>query len=299
MKLKNTTSIRLKEYALLAGSVLAGLDVNGEIVYVNPEPDDTLQFNGDFAYIDLDSDGYDDYLFNLYKHNVVTSYDYNSHYEVQLAVRPQGLADNAVAGSYFVTGSVMYNFHDVYVPYLIPDNYPIDFMISFQDAGFQVMGYFVIDSAGNHEMFKGNWNSEHHDVYLGIRFYAVDHNLHYGWIRCSVIGSLDAFIIHDFAFEGIPEKSIRTGDMTGTATSDIQAINWISVSTNGSELSIQIDQHIQNTVELNIYDLNGRLISNTSHNPGNHQLHLDAPTGTYIVTAITSDKQFTQKIMIN
>ncbi|MBX7164669.1 MAG: T9SS type A sorting domain-containing protein [Saprospiraceae bacterium] len=298
MKLKNTTAYKLKDYTLLAGTVLAGFKSNGEIVYVNPEPDDTLQFNGDFAYIDLDLDAYPDYLFNLSKHHVVTSYSYNSTYKINLSVKPQGLDGNAVAGSFFTVGSVMYSSFQTYRPYQIPHDYPIDFMLSFQDNLFQVMGFIEIDSIGNLLEAGGHWNSEHHEVYLGVRFYAADNNRHYGWIRCSVLGNLDAFIIHDFAFESVPDSRIYTGDLTGTNIQSAQVSDWITIYSAQSGIHINIDQQINDPVSVEVYDLSGKCIAKQSLANGEHLMQADYPAGSFIVRATVGDKIYTKDVII-
>ncbi len=72
--------------------------------------------------------------------------------------------------------------------------------------------------------------------FMGVRFDAAD-GTHYGWVRMSVLADFPAAIIHDWAYETVPGRSILTRSPTTHFVSPTGAhihpfTNWTDAATN-------------------------------------------------------------------
>lgn len=70
---------------------------------------------------------------------------------------------------------------------------------------------FIISSAdnGQQKQFSGPWIARQN--YLAIQF-RVNNRVHYGWVRLSNTGGKEQVLIHDFAYNNVPEQEIRAGE---------------------------------------------------------------------------------------
>ena len=89
-------------------------------------------------------------------------------------------------------------------------------------------------AAGGIPTGSGPWNGTE-PGFMGVRFHAAD-GTHYGWIRLSVYDEFPGIVIHDWAYETVPDRGIVAGTMlhyvspTGHHLSPYT--NWTDAATN-------------------------------------------------------------------
>lgn len=291
-------NLHLKEYSLLASALLSGLKGYSDIVYTNPEPDGVLEFNDDVAYIDMDASGTVDVEFHVGRAFCATEY-YQTIYSVNFNLQIPNTMYNRVAGSFFTIGDVMYSSFQTYRPYAIPVNYLIGPVLSFQDNHWQLLAYLQEDLDGNLLDAAGKWYPQQEEQFIGLHFTSVDGLRHYGWIRCTMVDTLQKFIIHDFAYEDIPELPIRTGQTSGTLVSihDLKSSAEVFAANNTIYINLNTEQ-LSDDHRVDIYDISGARIHTEMLNTPNTEIHLNAPTGTYLVTISNQHTQFTRNIIL-
>jgi len=139
---------------------------------------------------------------------------------------------NQIAG----TSTIQYEYYGVeYIfhhPFLIFSNELIDENLEFQDWFYQSMAFkSYVDNGTNIANSGDFWFPNESEKFLGVRFVDEDDKLHYGWTRCSIIDSAEGLIIHDYANEVEPNKSIEAG-----STVSYVGVNNLNVANNNFQI---------------------------------------------------------------
>ena len=132
--------------------------------------------------------------------------------------------------------------------------------------------------------------------YMGVRIQDGSDTL-YGWVRLDIPAGVKSFTVKDFAFNTIPQKSIKAGQ---TLVSDIPGDdkNPLNVYTFGNKLIISTP--VQYDYYIEIIDMSGRIIKKTNTGSSHTIFSInDLSTGFYIVNIQNDMVNFRKKIFIN
>lgn len=185
MKKKHLNLIKLKQYSVLAGCVIAASGTaKGQIVYTDVSPDYNSLPQFCFPF-DLNNDGSAEYELCS-----MLSWGYwGENSSIYLGGGSNQLAFISELPGAFEQG----------------------------DTINELLDWGSVDSyllAWRHDSFLGgNWLNQI-SKYVAVRF-SVDGAEHYGWIRLSIMTGVVYFkvVIHDYAYESTPETMITAGDI--------------------------------------------------------------------------------------
>lgn len=294
----------LMEYSCMAGVFLSfNSKTSAQVIYTDLEPDIELQFNGETAFIDMDNDGTNDFAF------LKTSGGYYHYWTSATSTGVYRFRHGIWAGPEYIFNEIAarsvthgsYGGSTDYFPYAFEFGILINELISFQNAGFQLLGsgfyQTVIDSEHWADRF-GSWNPDVINNFLGVRFKSTDDCMHYGWIRCTTADSTKRLIIHDYAFETACEHPIEAGSLSSYVDIQNQA-NDFNATVYSFNKNIYIHTEIFQNAELIICDLSGKHIINSILQSSYETIGMtNYPSGVYFVTLIQEGHRFDKKVFI-
>lgn len=279
--------------------ILCSDSSNAQAVYTNIEPDIEIQFDGETAVVDIDGNGTID--FEFLKTSATTSFTAGTltltHYLRRFWAGP-AIETNEIAGIMVTHGA---GYGTTYFPYALAFSDEVGNDLSFQNWGFQVLGSGFYDSNGIWHYDLGKWSPDIDSAYLGIHFLGADDCMHYGWMRCSMVDSVDRFIIHDCAYESKCNTTILAGDTIGdTVTVNMDEVIVFNplVYSFGKTLYVKTDEP-WTSADILVYDLSGKLIHDDKIINQFTQIELNQKKGIYLVELIAGENKFTKKIYIN
>lgn len=290
----------LQQYAGMAGVLLLLYDnSNAQAIYSDLDPDIVLQFDNETAGVDMDNDG--DYDFAFLKSSYYWTDSFYSDYEFRhvLWCGPYGFSGNEIAGTYHTNGS---GGGITYRPYALDINISINDSLSFQYAGYQLLGvgfYKLVGSIWSWNYGPAFWSPGKDSSYLGIRFIDNESCRHYGWIRCSTVDSAKTLIIHDYAYESKCETGIAAGDMIGDTTVFIDELFELKVNVYSFGKTVYIQMTNFTGFKLEIWDLQGQIVIKQHLTEENSKINMELyPTGIYAIGLTKGDQKFIEKLII-
>jgi len=271
---------KLTGYSTMASAfIAAGSNANAQVVY-NDIDDETIE-SGDLFMIDIDGNGIDDFIFHL-DENTALGWSFarvigvSTYYVI-------GGPSNAVAG---YTGSVVshasaFNSGDPIGPGL-------DFLYNSTYFGAPLNQGFLAS------IYLGTSNGQFANVtdkYLGIQF-AIDGNIHYGWMRLDVTVDPVEITIKDVAYDATAETAIQAGaglvpvqnflsDDDLTVYSFGSAINIIVKDLDADKGTVEVYNSSGQIVYSNALDMNGMNISLNNTASGNYTVCIFANDAVY------------------
>lgn len=288
----------IPQYTCMAIAFLAIQNIQAEVIYTDVDPDILLDDNGEVSALDMDLNGTIDFAFLKNIGAYYTDWGSELKYFTALRCGPQ-IMENEVAGSYFTVGSAMYSSYITERPYALPENFDVDIMLSFQNDGYQLMAKRVFNEDGDLINFGGKWWPEKTNAYIGVHFLDAAEQYHYGWIRVTVSDSTENLIIHDYAYELIPETGIKTGSLISTPISSQPVKDNINIYCDGSVINIIATQSGNSgPILFELFDIEGKRILSKEQLQDIVQIHPDLPTGTYIVKCTVNGEISTKKIVL-
>jgi len=295
----------IKTYSAFACAFLINANTQAEVEYTDIEPDIILDADFESDGVDMDNNGTIDFAFLNFSY----PWYYNPWYSFieRIFVGPYGTPLNEVAG----TGSLFY------FPYAIEFGNFIDFPLSFQNYGFQIMAWykFISLETGSGEIvtftgYGGEWYPEKLDHYLGVHFIDENADYHYGWIRCDVKDEGRTLIIKDYAYEKFIEHEIIAGDTIGympfgydsaainPATGIENALTVVQVYSFEKSIYIQLAV-IMPKAQVSVYDLTRKEIYTSELTNLSTVIPVNAPKGMYFVEIIAEEGRFTKKVYLD
>lgn len=293
----------IKEYLVLTSAFLSiNNSSRAQVIYNDIDPDIVLDENDEYAYLDLDSNSEIDFGF-LRGYALFTTLTYYGSPGANFTRTVQWvggyISGNIIAGSNESFSEPYGGSFSRYYPYALGISESIPGDLSFQNWGYQRMGFksFINDGIPWNE--GGNWFPEQTDKYLGVRFVDSDDNNHFGWIRCSVLDSADVLIIKDFAYESEPDKPIMAGDPLYTIdTSDTNRPD-VTVYSFNSDIYIQVND-LSFNYQVKIFNNLGQLIREEEITELNSVIALNnVAMGNYFVEVVSGDRKIVEKVFIN
>jgi hypothetical protein len=282
----------LNSYSALAGVFLAGAGAaNAQFLYVDLDPDVTVDMSNSPFNLDMNGDQIDDFKFEV---NTITGS--STMYYGLLNFTYSGVA----AGATGLNGSV--------VGYFSTSQSMNAVSALSNGVGIEVQS-FVPDGmlAGNVDvvftgMYSGSYTnvgfgnfSDVTDGYMGVSF-DVGGNTHYGWIRLSIPMSSDVITIKDYAFNEMPGGAISAGQIVGLEEVSIE--NKVHFITTLDQTIVNITPDLIGA-ELTVTDISGKSVSTEKISDLNTTIgHSDLNAGIYIVSVNHMEESMSKKIYI-
>ena len=276
-KLKN----RILKYSALTSSVIAlPFDTDAQIVYEDLN-DFILTTPGNFFEVDLNSDLNNDFKLTIFNSVLSGTQSYGPYAGIPFINTVDGALVNGSNTGSFVTVSSnpaalnysnIINSSDTFDPNI--DDLATHATISYQ-------GYGMVSN-----VYSGNW-SDQQNKYLGLKF-TDGANSHYGWLRLSVSKTADTIIVHDYAYNSIPNQGIQAGQ---TFINSIEE-NSTEANIHYYQNSLYIKREDQSTEQLEIYSLDGKLIFEKQLDSTFETISMnEIPKGIYLVKVGNSVKK--------
>jgi hypothetical protein len=217
---------QLANYSAMAGAfILLNENADAQIIYHDIEPDTVLSEDDEIYYLDMDMDG--EFNFYLYKQSFSAITEYGIATAVTIGIVGYSANDD-IAASYGLTSLNSTHTTSFFAPYAFYEGESINNALEFHGGSDMAHLQDSYDAGGG----WGNWFPDTEDKYLGVRFKGVDEEIHYGWIRCSVVDDY-VLIIKDYAYNATPDAPIIAG-----ATLLVPAVTaWIDVTDIGDNIS--------------------------------------------------------------
>jgi len=259
--------INIAQYALFAQTfLLIAKESSAEVIYNNIDPDIILDTTFETCTLDLNFDGTLDFMFLNWKYQFTTiTWSGNASNSYVKYVQWAGgywNPENKLAGQYYVDHEYYGVEYWFYYPFALETNELISEKLEFQDWFFQSLAFKSYDGYYADHIFAsgGYWFPSVSEQFLGVRFQDNEEQIHYGWIRCSVIDSAEGLIIHDFAYETEIEHPILAGSMESYV--DVQnSVNNDSYQVYAFNKTIYIvADEVNPTTTYTIYSIDGKML---------------------------------------
>jgi hypothetical protein len=286
----NTTKKKdiLLKYSAAAGAFLAAGAVNGQIQYVDVNPDVVLDNTTPQYDMDLDGDLTNDFGFAV----TTFSFTYGAYNIGGSAAAVAIGSGNSVAGSISTTSSGSTTFN--VVP--ITAGNPIDANNTWTNGGsYQsalLAGNLSIVSfsypLGSFGGFSGN------DIHLGVQFQSGG-NTTYGWIRMDVLPDGSQITIKDYAYN-IADLTINAGQTVGIE--DVALDSKVHFKTFLDKAVVNVTPDLFGG-EISIVDMSGRVLSTVAINDVNTEVSYEGVNaGIYMLVANFESGSTSKKVYI-
>lgn len=293
MKKTTGSNKKLIQYAASAAAFLLVNDASATIIYTDLDPDGIIGGEGAEITLDINADGNDDFTFIVYSYaGTFTYYGSPISFDVKVA-GAEALDNNQFLGS-IVT---MSGYTNVYIPTLAPgeginndDNF---------EGGYGSLAVIVNASLYGFPVytFEGGAWLDTDMQFMGFRI-SVDKDYFYGWMRVSVNDEASQLTVHDYAYEDEANKAI----FTGSTASDI-AVNPLTgteVYSSGQNLVVNLPSAITTPVDLELFDLEGKLILQISQVIGSNTINCEGfAGGNYIVRLTDPNMSYNKQVHIS
>jgi hypothetical protein len=180
---------------LATTALMSSVAADAQIVYVDLNPDFSAGWSSMGTHdVDLNNDGIFDFTFE--NHFNLTSFNPqhgSSAYANWIVLNPH--AGNSAGLNPLDSG--------VQVNSTLSDLFSAAFTLAFCGQ--------VADEFGTTFQYSGAWRDQY-EKFMGVRF-IIKGEPHYGWIRLSVNSHANNYILHDYAYEIMPDLAIAAGDI--------------------------------------------------------------------------------------
>ncbi|MBP8915851.1 MAG: T9SS type A sorting domain-containing protein [Chitinophagales bacterium] len=293
------TKFHIEEYSAFAVCfLLLQTESSAEAVYSDIIPDTLIDFDWETFGIDMNNDGVVDFALLKRSFSFLETTYWSSYITSHLCIFYAGpqVFGNMIAGKRVIL-SPSYGGFTVYHPYALAEDVLINEDLDFQFAGYQELAYVYRGEYSSYADNGGNWFPEVLDHYLGIYFKDTMNCYHYGWIRLDVKDSGRELVIKDFAYETECDHPIVAGDTISYV--DVEDENKLDAVVYSFENTIYINVSELQKLEIDIYDLTGRLIYSKIMTDRIFSIKLNQPTGYYIINLSSDSKKYSKKIFID
>ncbi|HMZ88245.1 MAG TPA: T9SS type A sorting domain-containing protein [Chitinophagales bacterium] len=307
MKKSFTTGLSRKNlaaYSSMAGTfLLLHTSAQGQVGYTDLDPDETLN-PLDVYDLDMDNNGDIDFTFNFTTFTLPDFFYTVAYHSVYfdglfnvMKIYPTP-GNGVVAYPLSTTGGATLAYAEA-----LNAGADIDGGQAFYTNSAIYMGAFlsVKDYPGvgsNYQFYTfGAWPGKT-GKFVGVRFEG-DGNEYYGWVRVSVNNDDLEITIDDYAYLSTPETAIEAGQLP-TAIHNIDP-SQLNVYANGNIINIGVNELNTTSADVNVYDIQGRVVYSNGLNMSGMQITLDAvATGTYTVKITTAEgANYAKRVLIN
>lgn len=270
---------KLAAYSAMAGAFVAvSSDANAAVVYTDIEDVDVAL--GEAYELDMDNDGYTDFLM-VAASNTAGTWTY-AYVIGNLEAYGYGGPDNMIIG---YTGA--------YLPYgsALASGDAIG-----EDAGFisNAINYGVLASIFGGATYGPFANTT--DAYLGVQF-AIDGDVHYGWVRLDVSVGPVEFTVKDYAYDDVAGTEILAGadDVNVATLTEAQ----VSAYSYGNTINVIVKDAQAGIENVRVFDLNGKAVYSARVADNNLSITLDnVATGLYTIQLTGTEGSYSKQMYI-
>lgn len=282
---KNLTGSKLKAYSAMAAALTAGAasSLSAEVVYT--DIDDVTIGLGEAFELDIDGDGTMDFIFaasSLTGSN--GTWSFGSAFGSNTALGIGGPSNQMVGtvGPYYPYGSAL-NAGELINADASFLSYPSLSNQAVLASNFYGATYGNFPGAG--------------PKFLGVKFDIGGTN-HFGWVRVESDISEVFITIMDYAYENTAEAGIEAGATVSVGVNEL-ASGSVNIYSFGSVVNVINNKNIAD-VNVNIYDLTGKLVVSQKLNNSSAQIDLSAfATGNYVVAIESAEGTMNKEVYIN
>jgi hypothetical protein len=282
---------KLAQFTAVAGAVIAGSNVNAQIVYQDINPDVVVNIANPNYALDFNNDAIPDVGFGVAQISGSTSYSgiqftYQGTYAGVSAggggvqVTPTGSATSTMSSNIaplnngaLVSGAAMFSSGGI-----LAGDITITIPLLGQTYPYQL----------------GEWLGVT-DKFLGVKFTAGV-NTHFGWVRLDVSAGADAITIKDYAFNATPNGSINAGQMVGL--DDLSMDEKVTVRSAFDEAMVNVTPDlIGSTIEM--FSMTGQKVHSMPIEDVNTVIKFDGiETGIYTISVQSSEDAVNKKVYV-
>ena len=253
-------SKRLLQYGVMSVAALGAADVNGQVVYTDVDPDETLA-QGDAFIIDVTGGGT----------------EFNLNNPAGLGGGPAAIITPSAGGAFvgITAGGFEY-------PAVLAEGDVIDGAAGYTAAGVRGdLNYYGCAYSNS------QWCGNIVDGYLGITF-QFDGNTHYGWIRMNTdVGGSNVITVKDYAFNATPDTAIEAGD-DGALSLEDNTIEGFTSFVSNDILTLKARTTIESVT---IHNISGQELISRKLSNATELIDLSAlSAGVYIATVSVEGK---------
>lgn len=282
---------KLAQFTAVAGAVIAGSNVNAQIVYQDINPDVVVNIANPNYALDFNNDAIPDVGFGVAQISGSTSYSgfqftYQGTYAGVSAsgggvqVTPTGSATSTMSSNIaplnngaLVSGAAMFSSGGI-----LAGDITITIPLLGQTYPYQL----------------GEWLGVT-DKFLGVKFTAGV-NTHFGWVRLDVSAGADAITIKDYAFNATPNGSINAGQMVGL--DGLSMDEKVTVRSAFDEAMVNVTPDlIGSTIEM--FSMTGQKVHSMPIEDVNTVIKFDGiETGIYTISVQSSEDAVNKKVYV-
>lgn len=256
---------KLTAYSAMAGAFVAvSADANATIVYT--DIDDVTVEVGDAYALDLDNNGYPDFLMAAAA-NSAGNWTWN--YVIgNLSSYGYGGPSNMVVG---YSGAIL--------PYgsALAEGDLIGPSADFISNTNNVLWLASIYSSVTYGPFANTTDS-----YMGVMF-DIDGSVHYGWARLDVSVGPCSFVVKDYAYDDAADAEIEAGATTGGGVSvNNLTESQVAAYSYGNTINVIVKDSEAGVDNVRVYDIDGKVVYTARVTNNNMAITLEsAATGLY------------------
>lgn len=264
-----TKTLTLSAYTAMTGSFLSIIGrVDGQIKYVDIDPDLVVSEPGVYQDLDMDGNGTVDFAFiNTSGTFYSPGYGCYIHNSEILAFLSDTQSNHfqAIAGISQENATKSYGYYFYDYPFALPLGAMIAASLTWQTGHAQILAKTQIHSDDGWVAigpFADWFNSEITetiDKYLGVRFIASDSLDHYGWIRCDVVDAGSTLIIKSYAYNEIPGQGIIAGKQLADEEVPLYDLYW-HIYSSDNQIIVETDLNIAGHSEVRVFNTQGAII---------------------------------------
>jgi hypothetical protein len=282
---------KLAQFTAVAGAVIAGSNVNAQIVYQDINPDVVVNIANPNYALDFNNDAIPDVGFGVAQISGSTSYSgiqftYQGTYAGVSAggggvqVTPTGSATSTMSSNIaplnngaLVSGAAMFSSGGI-----LAGDITITIPLLGQTYPYQL----------------GEWLGVT-DKFLGVKFTAGV-NTHFGWVRLDVSAGADVITIKDYAFNATPNAPINAGQMV--SLDGITMEDKVTVRSLLDEAMINVTPDLIGA-QLSLVSLTGQVVASQSIEDVHNVLsYAGLETGVYMITVQAADETVNKKVYV-
>ena len=288
MNIKSTRKEKLRNYSVLAGTLAAATAANGQIIYTDVTPDQTIT-TGNTYMLDMNNDAVDEITIG------VQSISVSSLSFVGVAVGLTTMNNNAAVVAH-TASSLPINYVDALGFGTVIDNTQ-NFMSAAGSTSTDVLIMAVSGLAqGIIPISAGEWLGVS-NMYIGVKF-DITSNTHYGWARLDVAANASSFVIKDYAYNATANTAIFAGD-NASSVNDLDIRDQMDMMIVDGQLVINLLNADLSNGLVSVTNMNGQQVSSFTMNSTNAKFDLSTlATGVYAITVVFDQGVASEKLFI-
>ena len=282
---------KLAQFTAVAGAVIAGSNVNAQIVYQDINPDVVVNIANPNYALDFNNDAIPDVGFGVAQVSGSTSYS-------GIPITYQGTYAGVSAGGGGVqmalTGSATSTMSSNVAP--LNNGALVSGAAMFSSGGLLAGDITItIPLLGQTYPYQfGEWLGVT-DKFLGVKFTAGA-NTHFGWVRLDVSAGADVITIKDYAFNATPNGAINAGQMVGL--DGLSMDDKVTVRSAFDEAMVNVTPDLIGST-LEMYSLTGQKVYAMTIEDVNTTIKYDGlDTGIYTISVLSSEDAVNKKVSV-